>query len=200
MPTIETPKEFPIQPETYENLHDMTLWEIDTEIKKQILDEFLKVFSFLEPLCKNADECFKVTEAKRKENIDRLRYHGSIPEVILTVGAAFAPTTNLVPCGDELLGKYMKDADQFATLLKKDSIDFSLKCYEREENFLLLFICRQLDAICPPESDKNFGEAFRLLFAWGLFLNDLRVTQNPGKYPKERSAFMDYLAKKRGKR
>ena len=119
MPTIETPKEFPIQPETYENLHDMTLWEIDTEIKKLILGEFLKVFSFLEPLCKNADECFKVTEAKRKEDIDRLRYHGSIPDVILTVGAAFAPTTKLVPCGDELLGKYLKDADLFASLLKK---------------------------------------------------------------------------------
>ena len=199
MPTRQSPGEFPVQPETFTKFHDITLWEVDLETKKQILAEFLRVFTFLEPLCKNAEECFQVTEAKRKEGVDP-KYYGTIPDVILTVGAAVAPTTTLVPCGDELLAKYMKDADQFAKLLKKDSIDFSLKCYEREENFLLLFICRQVNLICPPESDKNFGETFRLLFAWGLFLNDLRVTQNPGKYPKERSAFMDYLAKKRGKR
>ena len=200
MPTRQSPGEFPIQPETFTKFHDITLWVVDIDTKKEILAEILRVFTFLEPLCENAEECFQATEAKRKENVDHSQYYGTIPEVILTVGAAVATTTNLVPCGEELLEKYMKTADPFAELLRKDSIDFSLKCHEWEEIFLLLFICRQTLVICPPALDKCFGDTFRILFAWGLFLNDLRVTQNPGKYRKETSGFMEFLAKKRGKR
>ena len=203
---MKKPLDFPLKQETFIRLLDMTIWEVDAGLKKAMLAEILKFYPFFEPLCKNADADFKVTEkecGKKRKRGDGF-CTGSVPEIILAVMAAVTPTVSFISCGDEILEQYRKEADLFYSILSDgkdfDGLLFGLECRKKAEEDLLHFITRQLLALYPPEdSEKEFHDAFRTLFAWGLFLSDLRAAQNPGKYRRKKlSGYMKYLMEMNG--
>jgi hypothetical protein len=179
---------YPIERDTVRQMFDMILWETGIPEKKKMLAGILKAFPFLTPLCEHADECFDITEKNRKKvKKDESLYAGSVPEIILTVAAVVAPTVEFFFCGDTQFEKYTKEADRFVDLMNEDSSAFSAECQEKDERHLLDFIACQLYAIHPPANpffsmtDEQFREIFRVLFAWGLYLSELRAIQEPPK-------------------
>lgn len=170
--------EYPISLKTLKKIYERTLWTIPADVKMDTMRLTLKEQPFLAPLCKGYEEQFKVTELKRKElktKKERSSYPGSVPELILAISAAFAPTVDFELIDKELLAE-CKDITKeiMDSFLRQDgSFRETAEFYEGAD--LIEFICENVAKLNLPK--KEFRSILKALLSWGAAVCAIRESQ-----------------------
>jgi len=175
--------DYPISYEELDNLYMHTKQKVELESKHEILKEILGYQPFLAPLCKDAKACFdrseKIYEKEQKTGKPG-KYPGSIPEVILTIAAAFMQDTDLKPYDEKYYKAYLKEAKGLVDVLLENNAEFFREIRFYAEHYLLWFITEKVREL--KLSEKEFKKQLSILLAWGLIISETRQNQHPGEY------------------
>lgn len=175
--------QFPISYEELDNLYMHTKKNIELESKHEILNEILEYQPFLAPLCKDAKACFdrseKIYEQEQKTGKPG-KYTGSLPELILTIAAAYMEDTDLIPYDEKYYKAYLKEAKGLVNVLLENNDEFFREIRFYAEHYLLWFITEKIRELKLPA--KEFKKQLSVLLAWGLIVSETRQNQHPDEY------------------
>ena len=178
----EPPDEFfdyPLSREVLEKIYKRTLWSIPSSEKMELMKLTLKEQPFLASLCKGYEDCFRTTEQKRKDlktKKARSSYPGSIPEMVLTISSAYAPTVDYTELDDEFLSDCTYIAiDLLDSLLDQDDCQSIADDYEEPD--LIEFIYEHVVSLGLPQ--KEFKKTLKALLVWACSIGVAREAQAP---------------------
>ena len=156
----------PISPEDLEYAYEHTLSEVPAKDKIEILSRFLKYHRFLVPLCKDMKQQFENSK----------RNGGSVADLILSVLAVVSRDTELYICDSSALDDFRENAKGLTADFFTDIDDFHDTLTGYSEMFLLDFIADKVAGF--NLETKLQKKTLNTLFAWGLMLENERLSQN----------------------
>ena len=178
----EPPDEFfdyPLSREVLETLYKRTLWSIPTDVKLESMKRTLKEQPFLASLCNGYEDCFKTTALKRKElktKKARSSFPGSVPEMVLAISAAYAPTVDYTEIDDDFLSDCTYIAiDLLDSLLDQEDCQSIADDYEEPD--LIEFIYEHVVSLGLPK--KEFKKTLKALLVWACSIGVAREAQAP---------------------
>ena len=152
-------------------MHERTLQHIPTENKKRLMEKVLKEQPFLAPLCREYEEAFTVTDLARQLPKDQ-RGPGSIPDLILSIYAAFSSTVDFTCLREESVKSWYKVADKVvSTFMKNNSWFYDSGKTLDEQNLIEFIVENVVRTIAKPEERAGTMKA---LLAWGMVIGEAR--------------------------
>ena len=174
--------EFPLKREFLEETFQMALWNIPFEEKTNMMKNIMKEHSFLAPLCRNYERCFKATERLREKGEDSL-YPGSVPELILAIMGAYAHTVEFSDIDEDLLAECRDvSKDIVDSFLNQDEF-FHETTTVFEESDLIEFICEHVAALNLPKNELR--KTLKALLAFGGAISAVREAKSPENCEEE---------------
>ena len=174
--------EFPIKREFLEETFQMTLWIISRKEKTDMMKNIVKEHSFLAPLCRDYEECFKATERLREKGEDS-QYPGSVPELILAIMGAYAHTVEFADIDEELLAECRDTSKEIVDSFLNQDEFFHETTTVFEESDLIEFICEHVAKLKLPK--RELKKTLTALLAFGGAISAVREAKSYGNCEEE---------------
>ena len=161
----------PLSRAALEDMHERTLQHIPTENKNKLMEKVLKEQPFLAHLCREYKEAFTVTELARQLPKDQ-RGPGSIPDLILSIYAAFSSTVDFTCLREESVKSWYKVADKVVSTFMENNSWFYDSGKTLDEQNLVEFIVENVVKTVASLDER--AETMKVLLAWGMVIGEAR--------------------------